>query len=461
MLTERNEIAVQPADVRAVFRLAWPVMVSMLSYTTMSVVDTLYIARLGTDQLAAIGLAMVAVFTSQSFGVGLMAGVRVMSAQFTGAGVPNRAIRATWQGLWVGIGFGLVVATFSALGPGFFRALGATSTVAMHANAFFVIRVLAAPVLFTTLAMSAWFQGRGDTRTPMVATLLSNGLNIILDPIFIFGWGPAPELGVGGAAFATVMSMMAGWTFLAWRIHRPLVSVSAMPSLALLRSLWRFGGPIGLRYVLEVGSYMVFSAMLAHVGAIDLAAHVVVVRIVSVSFLPGHAIGDAAGVLVGQFIGAHARERSREAYRSALRLSVAIMMAWAVVFVALPDALLAIFGVEPEVVALGRYLMYIAAGFQLFDAVVMSAQGSLNGAGDTRFVMVSSVLVAWIVKLPLGWALAIPMGLGAIGAWLGLAAEIVVLAVVCWHRIRGHQWLQHDTADEEDGPVEAEPLTAR
>ena len=86
MSTVRNEIATQPADVRAVFQLAWPVMVSMLSYTTMSVIDTLYIARLGTDELAAIGLAMVAVFTSQSFGVGLMAGVRVMCAQFTGAG---------------------------------------------------------------------------------------------------------------------------------------------------------------------------------------------------------------------------------------------------------------------------------------------------------------------------------------------------------------------------------------
>ncbi len=448
-----NEIATQPADVRAVFKLAWPVMVSMLSYTTMSVVDTLYISRLGTDQLAAIGLAMVAVFTSQSFGVGLMAGVRILCSQFTGAGVPERAIQVTWQGIWVGIIFGLFVATFSGLGPDLFRLMGGSGTVSLHANAFFSIRVLAAPVLFTTLAMSAWFQGQGDTQTPMRATLLSNGLNIVLDPIFIFGWGSVPALGVGGAAFSTVVAMGAGWLYLAYRIHRPLMAVTARPSLRLIRMLSQFGSPIGARYLLEVGSYTVFSAVLAHAGAIDLAAHVVVVRICSISFLPGHAIGDASGVLVGQFVGARVPERSREAFRSALRLSMAIMVTWAVVFFAFPDALLSIFSVEPEVAKMGRKLIYVAAGFQIFDAVVMTAQGSLNGSGDTRFVMISSVLTAWLVKLPIGWALALPFGLGAMGAWCGLTVEIVVLSGICWMRIRGTAWLSHKAADvTEDEP---------
>lgn len=450
MTPTKKPTALPSADVRSVLQLAWPIMVSMLSYTTMSVVDTLFIAQLGTEQLAAIGLAMVAVFTSQSFGVGLMTGVRIMCAQFTGAGIPKQAVRATWQGMWIAVGLGLIIATFAYIGAGLFEFLGATPSVAIHADAFFSIRVLAAPVLFTTLAMHAWFQGSGDTRTPMVATLISNGLNIALDPVLIFGWGVIPAFGVAGAALATVIAMAVGWLYLTWRIHKTLLSTSPSPNPKLMRTLWRFGGPIGVRYLLEVGSFTVFASILAHVGAIDLAAHVVAVRIVSVSFMPGHAIGDAAGVMVGQFIGADVRERSRHAFRSALKLSIAIMWTCSLFFVLIPDLLMSVFGVEPAVAALGRRLLYVAAGIQLFDAVVMTAQGALNGAGDTRWVMFTSVLAAWFVKLPLGWALAMPLGLGAVGAWLGLGTEIGILSVLYWFRIRGTRWLEHDTADQDE-----------
>ncbi len=445
MRTE-NVIAVSGTSVRDVFRLAWPVMVSMLSYTAMGVVDTLFVSRLGTEPLAAVGFAATLVFTSQSFGAGLMAGVRVVVAQLHGAGQDRLGIRVAWQGLWLAAGLGVVVACLSMLGPGIFSQLGASTTVALHADGFFAIRVMGAPAVFCILCLSAWFQGRGDTRTPMVATLLSNGLNIVLDPIFIFGWGFVPALGVSGAALSTVISLCLGMGFMVLRSHRALSTEDAGPSRLLMRAVVRMGGPIGVRYFLEMCSFAVFAAMLATVGAIDLAAHVVVVRIISVSFLPGHAVSEATGVLVGQFVGAGTRERAWEAFRSALWLSIAIMAGCGVFFIVVPGVLLWPFQAEAGVVIVARDLLLIAAIFQVFDAFVMAAHGAMNGAGDTRFVMVSSVIVTWVVKLPIAWWLAMVVGMGASGAWIGLTAEIVVLGVVCWFRIRSGRWLEIEPA---------------
>jgi MATE family multidrug resistance protein len=448
----QNHIAVSGTSVRDVFRLAWPVMVSMLSYTAMGLVDTLFVARLGTVHLAAVGFAATLVFTSQSFGGGLMAGVRVVVAQLTGAGEHRQGTRAAWQGLWLAGVMGVVVAALSMLGPMIFVRMGASTAVALHADCFFAVRVLGAPVVFCSLALSAWFQGRGDTRTPMVATLISNGLNIALDPILIFGLGPVPALGVSGAATATVISLCLGAIYLALRARCALVAVPSSPSIGLLRSIWRLGGPMGVRYFLEMCSFAVFAAMLASVGAIELAAHVLVVRIISVSFLPGHAVSEATAVIVGQLIGAGQRLRAWAAFRSALRLSLGIMLGCGFVFVLVPHVLLMPFEVEAGVMRVALDLLLIAAVFQVFDAYVMAAHGAMNGAGDTRFVMICSVTITWLVKLPIAWWLAIELGMGAVGAWLGLTAEIVVLAIVCWTRIRSGRWLEHEMVRVEEEP---------
>jgi len=447
-----NHIAVSGTSVRDVFKLAWPVMVSMLSYTAMGVVDTLFVARLGTEALAAVGFAATLVFTSQSFGAGLMAGVRILVAQGTGAGMHRQGIRAAWQGLWVAGLLGILVSMFSMAGPRAFELMGASTTVSLLADCFFSIRVLGAPVVFSTLCISAWFQGRGDTRTPMVATLISNGLNIMLDPIFIFGWLGVPALGVAGAALSTVISMCVGLAYLVLRSHGALRTVVAGPSRILLRSLFRLGGPIGVRYLLEMSSYAVFAGFLASVGAIDLAAHVVVVRIISISFLPGHAVSEAAGVMVGQLVGAGTRDLAWKAFRSAFWLSFYIMAGCGLLFILVPGALLGPFEVAPAVLTVAVDLMLIAAVFQIFDAFVMAAYGVMNGAGDTRFVMMSSVTVTWLVKLPIAWWLIRSHDMGAVGAWVGLLAEIVVLCLICGVRIHSGKWIEFEAAILEEEP---------
>jgi len=430
-------------SMRDVVRLAWPITISMLSFTAMGVADTLFVSRLGTEPLAAVGMAVSTTFLILAFGLGLMGGVKVAVAQATGAGDHGSVLRLGWQAVWMTLIVGGALAALAPVGLSLFAAMGAEQRVGEMANAYFLIRVLGSPLTLGVLAFKSWFDGRGDTRTPMVANLLANGLNIALDPIFIFGWGGIPAMGVSGAAAATVAALAVALAFLVWR-GIPLLrgASSARPERALLLAIWALGSPMGVRHLLGVGAWVILVGVLAQVGAVDLAAHVMVIRIVSVSFLPGHAISEATSVLVGQSVGAGNRAAARAAVRHSMVLAVSVMAVCGGVFVLIPGALVGVFGVDADVAALGARLLLVAAGFQVFDAVAMVAQGALNGAGDTRFVMVTSVLAGWFLQLPVAYALAVPMGWGAVGAWLGVTVEIAGLAAVSLWRVRGDRWLE-------------------
>jgi MATE family multidrug resistance protein len=275
----------------------------------------------------------------------------------------------------------------------------------------------------------------------MVAALIGNGLNVALDPLLIFGAGSWEGFGFTGAALATVIAFTAQCLFMIWRFLPLMRGTPRRLRRSLLAAVWRIGSPVGLQWLIEVGAWMTFVAALARVGEIDLAAHVLVIRIVSVSFLPGHAMGEAASVLVGNAIGAGRRSAAREAFRSALVLAVGIMIVGGLAFLAVPGWLTAPFSAEPAVLAVAHRLLLVAAAFQVFDAVAIASFGALNGAGDTRFVMVVSIASAWLLKIPLCFGLAIGLGWGALGAWLGLTLEIVVIALIGVWRVRGDRWL--------------------
>ncbi len=435
-MERRTSILPASIGVGTVLGLAWPIMISMLSRTAMTTADTIYVGQLGTTPVAAIGLASTLSFVFIAFGWGLLGGINVAVAQATGAG---RSVREHWwQALWMSLVLGVIAGLFTPLGPWIFPLMGAGERATELASAWYEVRLWGAGLVFAQAGLIAWFQGRGDTRTPMVATVATNLLNIAIDPLLIFGWGPIPALGIAGAAWATNLSLLIG---LGWLLYRSAPGALVGLRRSVLREVWRLGSPMAVHFALDVLSFTLFVAILARVGEEALAAHVIVVRIISVSFLPGYAVSEAASVLVGQAVGAGRLGAARQAWQAATRLAVAVMVGMTVIFVFAPGPLLAVFNPSAEVAEAGRALLLIAAGFQLFDAVAMAGLGALKGAGDTRFTMVLGVSLAWLVKLPVGLGLALFAGLGAAGAWLGLTAEIILVAAFVSWRLRGDAWL--------------------
>jgi len=428
-----------PVTVREVAGLSWPIAVQMLSYTAMGLVDTLFVGQVGTAALAAVGLGSIAAQLVQGGGVGLVSGTRVLVSQRHGAEDADGARLAAWSGLRIAVALSVLVPfSWFAIEPTL-SVLGAEGSVLAIALDWTRVRVWAVPFLWASVALSAWFQGRGDTRTPMVSTLLANGVNIALDPVLVWGVGPLAGIGAVGTAAATVAGMAVGLLVLAIAARR---SLGARPgwSRGSMARVVTLGAPIGARYLLEITAFAAFAALLSSVGEAAMAAHIVVIRIASVSFLPGHAIGEAATVLVGQAVGASSPVRARSAWWSATVLATAVMGVFGALFLFAPDLLTAGFGLEPHVAAIARDLMRVGAAFQVLDAVAMVGLGALAGAGETRFTMRLGVAAAWLVKLPLGWGLVALAGLGAPGAWWGLTAEIAVVAVVVVVRIRRAPW---------------------
>jgi len=431
-----------PITNRRLISLAFPIMISMLSYTAMSVVDTIFIGHLGTVPLAGIGLASTLIFFVHSFGRGLLSGAKVSISQHIGAGDHKNAKSIAWQSVWLALGLGTIVALTGLIPEGCFLLFGISPEIAEQAYLYFSVRVLGAPIGLLLFALNSWFQGTGDMKTPMKATLIANGVNILCDPLLIFGWGPIPAFGIAGAAMATLIGLLLGMLWVVVHAYPDLIHSCRKLNKGNLEKIWVLGLPIAVRYILEVGSYVIFSMMLAQIGAVELAAHVIVVRITSVSFLPGYAISDAAGIIVGQAVGASQPQIVRKVWKKACHCALVFMTLCGVVFWIYPAPLLGVFGADSETLRIGTSLLLIGAAFQLFDAIAMVTLLTLNGAGDTRFTLWISVAATWLIKLPVGYLLAVQFGLGAIGAWCGLFLEIIVLSVGCYWRFTSKKWLE-------------------
>ncbi|MFH2003050.1 MAG: MATE family efflux transporter [Planctomycetota bacterium] len=426
-------------NIREVIHLAWPIVISMLSYTAMGVTDTLFVGWIGKAEIGAVGLATMAFFLVNSFFLGALTGVKIVSAQATGASDARRAEQSTWQGMIVAVPFGLVVIALAGLHEIIFSAMGGTEAVCTLAGEYFVARVFSAPIWYITMAICNGMQGTGDTRTPMRINLVANGLNIALDPMFIFGFGPIPAMGVTGAGIATVLAC-AGGMVMSLVIHSRQHGLWPRFEREVMKRMLSLGLPTGVRFFLEVGGWVFFTSILSRMGENELAANQIAISIIKVSFLPGYAISDAACILAGNYFGAGNFHGVRKSFQASMKVAIAVMAFFGLLFWILPELFLRCFQDDPAVIEIGCELLLVAAVFQIFDAIAMVATGTLNGVGDTRYTMYISVLAAWLVLVPLAYFFGVTLGWGALGAWLGITGQVVALSIVLTWRFYTNGW---------------------
>lgn len=425
-------------------RLAWPIAVSMLSYSAMTLVSTLFVGRLGANALAGVGLGGVAAFGLIVFGFGLLRSVKVVVSQATGAGRRGDIPVYLAAGILVALALGI-----SGIGAGRWLAailprFSASPEAGQLAAEYLWWRNLGAPFVLVAVALREARYGLGDSRAPLVSALGANLTNIALDALFILGLG----LGVRGAGAATALSHVVEAAL--------LVAASRSPGFAWARvrlrhvgTLLRLGVPLGLQFLLEIGAFAVLVVVLAGIGAADLAAHQIALQLTHLSFLPALAVGEAASVMVGQAVGAGDDGLVRAVARRALALATAYTAACAVGFVVLAEVLAGAFTADLAVRAVTVKLLWVAAAFQIFDGANAIARSVLRGTGDVRYPALIAVVTAWVSTPPLAWWLGVRLGHGALGGWLGLCAEIVVGSSLLWWRLERGGWQKSAEASRE------------
>lgn len=424
-----------PGGRREVGTLAWPLAVGMLSFTLMGVVDTLVVGLVGTAALAGVGLAATLCWVAMAFFRGLLTGGQSLVAAAQGAGDTERMRRAGGANVVLGLGSGFVASGLLLLGAEALPFLSPDAPVVESAQTYLSIRLWAMPLQITAFGLMLCIQGTGDSRTRMWASLVGNVVNGGLDLALVPEWGLRP-MGEAGAAWATVAASAVMLAIYAVRFFSLFGGVAA-PRRSVLRDTVTVGLPSAAQGLLEVGAFAIFNIAITQTGAAQLAASQIALNIVSVSFLPGHGIAEAGGVLVGRYLGTGKPRTAARAIRSARWLAMWIMGAFGLVFVFAGEWVVGLFSQDPEVVAVGGRLLWVAATFQLFDAIAMTHLVALRAAGDTRYTLLITTVTGWGLTVPLAGILCIWLDLGAVGAWIGLTLEIGALALITAPRVAG------------------------
>ena len=416
-------------------RLAWPMAVSMLSYVVMTLVDTLFVSRMGAAPLAGVGLGGTALWVLICFPFGVLQGAKVLVSQARGAGQHDQ-VGAYWQGALVwALGLGLAT---PLLGLGLGQLLPlvtASDLAAVAASDYFHVRLAGVPVVLLFCAAREVRQGLGDTRSPMKASVVANLLNVVLDYLLMVQL----EWGVAGAALASVLANVVQAVMLL-RVQLRAQPGAQLPGWSHLKALWRMGWPTGSQMLIEMGCYATLTVMVSRYSALHMAAHQVTIQVIHFSFLPALALGEACSVMVGQAVGAGRQDLVRSLARLTLAVGAVYTGLCAVLFAVAGGLIARAFTSEAQLGSLIVTLLAVAAVFQVFDAANIIGRFALRGTGDVRFAALVGVLGSWACTPPAMWLLGYQLGMGVVGGWVGLCVELLVVAALFWWRLERGGW---------------------
>jgi putative MATE family efflux protein len=431
---------------RRIWELAWPVSISSSTLTLLTLVNLLWIGRLGTVAVAAVSLCGNILFIVFGISNIVFAGAVAIVSRRVGEKNTAAAFSASVHAVALGALLGLLVAALGYVAaPPIVNFFDAGAAVGDLAIAYLRIMFAGQLFLYVSIALGATYQAHGDTRTPMLVNVAVVLLNGILDPFFIFaprqlrlgslaigwlGWG------VNGGAIAAVLSGAigcAGLLAVSFLLGRPAPrppGLRVSPSPGELWRMTRIGLPASLSMIARPLSTFLLLKVIASFGTAAIAAFGISLRSFSVNWIPYSGINAAVSTLVGQNLGArNVRQAERVVWRG-LAVTTLLGVFFCVLYFGLARQIIAAFDGEPDVVAAGvPFLQLIAISF-LFNGPMLPLMSAMNGAGDTKPPMIVAFLANWPVKLPLSWALALPLGYGLNGVWIGMFISIIFEAVV-------------------------------
>lgn len=431
--------------------MAYPLILSMGSFTVMQFCDRIFLARSSSISIQAALPAGVLSWTFVCVFQALSGYAGTFVAQYHGAGNVRGCVRATAQGLWLALLAWPVMLALIPVGWWIMRVSGHAPAVLAEERIYFTILMAGAVTVPLSAAISGYFTGRSRMSLNTMVNVAGCLLNIILDYAMIFGkWG-CPVMGIRGAAIATVIAGTLA-PFVQLLVFARQAEVSSMGlrrALAfdgtMMWRLVRFGLPAGGHLLVDVGAFAAFVMMTGRLGDVALAASNTGFSINGVAFMPLLGISLAASIVVGQYQG---RGDSASAYRagwSALQIGWGYMLLAGLSFVLFPTGYYELFQsreatyTTAQLVTVGRNMMYMMAVWGMLDVVNIVLSGALKGAGDTRFVMLYMLILGWLVWLP-GEVLIFLRGGGILAAWLWMTIYIFILASGFWWRWHSGRW---------------------
>ncbi|WP_116125635.1 MATE family efflux transporter [Lewinella sp. IMCC34183] len=430
---------------KSIILLAIPMMLEMAMESVFALVDTFFVGRLGTEALTTVGLTEVMMTLIYSIGVGLSLAPMALIARFVGEKNTALASRAAGQSIVLALLVSLVIAvpgTYYA--PDLLRLMGAGERVVATGAGYTRILFAGNGIIMLLFLLNGVFRGAGEAATAMRVLWISNGINIVLDPLLIFGWGPIPAYGVEGAALATTLGRGIGVVYQLYILFGGRSVVRIAPrgwrlDLAMQRRILRIAASGAFQYLIGSASWIFLARIVASFGAAAVAGYTVSIRLILFTLLPAWGLSNAAATFVGQNLGAGRPLRAERGVWWTLGFTTVYLAVLSIGYYTLAGPLVRAFTQDPEAVGYGiAALQVFAAGYVLFGLGLIPIQ-AFNGAGDTLTPSLLNFVCFWLLEIPLSYYLAVSLGYAVTGVvWAVVIAEFVlaVVAIVLFRRGR-------------------------
>jgi putative MATE family efflux protein len=421
---------------RSLFLLAVPMILEMIMESTFAVVDIFFVAKLGAEAVAVVGLteSMMALVYAVAFGLAI--GATATVARRIGEKDTEGAAKTATHVIYLGVIVSLIMSAIGVvMAPYIFTVLGAEPHVTEMGLPFMRIMLGANAVVVFLFLLNAIFRGAGDAAIAMRVLWLANGLNMVLSPMFIFGVGFFPQLGVTGAAVGTTIGRGCGVLFAFWYLFRgeKRFQIDRRHWQIDPSTLWRLtklSWTAVLQFLIGTASWSALVRVVAGFGSEAIAGYVISLRVVVFALLPALGLSNAAATMVGQNLGAKKPERSEAAVWKAAFFNAAFYFLVGVVLYLFSHQIVAFFTTEPTVLSYGAdSLTIVALGFT-FYGFGMVMETSFNGAGDTWTPTWINLFIFWIFEIPLAYLLAYHFGIGPHGVFWAITIAFSLLAVV-------------------------------
>lgn len=432
---------------KAIFLLAIPMVVEMGMESIFAIVDIYYVSKLNdSNAVAAVGYTESVLSILYSLAMGLGMGATAIVARRVGENDRKGASIAAVQAIYLALGVAFII---SMAGIFYYRdillLMGASQEV-VDTSSSYALWMFAGNYTVTLLFLiNAVFRGAGNAAIAMKALLLANTLNIVLDPIFIFGFGPIPAMGVAGAAIATNIGRGVGVLFQLYYLlgSKSIIQINwsnlAIRASIILNVVKISGGSI-LQFIIGSASWIFLMRVMSTFGDNAVAGYTIAIRVFIFTLLPAWGLANAAATLVGQNLGAKHPDRAEAAVWRSAYYNAFFMGFVMIVFLLFAPAIISIFSTQPEVLQYGtQALRYVSLGYIFYGYGMVVAQG-LNGTGDTYTPTILNVFGFWVFQIPFAYLSAIHFGMGAKGVFLAIVLAETLMAIAAIIIFKRGKW---------------------
>ena len=429
---------------RAIVLLAIPMVLEMLMQSIFELADIFFVSRLGADAVAAVGIVASLLIFIFAIGIGLSMASTAMVARRIGEKDPAAASATAFQAILIAVLISIPIGIAGVIfTPDLLRLMGATEAVVEAGTTYGMVLFGSNVTILLLFLINAVFRGAGDATLAMRALGLSNALNIVLDPLLIFGIGPFAEMGITGAAVATAIGRGVGVAYQVrlltsgkGRLH--LDREALRFNIGVIKRMLRIAGPGIVQYLVGSATWILIIRLVAGFGSTAVAGYTIGVRVIIFALLPSWGMGNAAATLVGQNLGAQKPDRAERAVWITSFANAVFLTLVGILLLVWDSSIMHIFSKQAGVVEVGAMLLrYVAYTYPFFALGTVMVQ-AFNGAGDTSTPTWINLFCYWLFQLPLAYLLAHPVGWGVEGIFAGIAAaQIAFAAAGVWLFRRG------------------------